>query len=204
MLRRALFTVLLFFAFVAMSCGAGDDSSSESSRDPICNCTAANPESSDYRHAAKHVNLPGGTAEDTSMEEILSWSPISPEPSHEQARSNRENQLFHIPRAYLQFAWQNSGDCDLHLEISETTSKTAPRIIVETPIEESYCSARIALKNALKTLQDVELGPNSGEITPVPIEVRGLAFQDRDHKRGTDMVKTVWELHPAVVTVLPQ
>jgi hypothetical protein len=35
----------------------------------------------------------------------------------------------------------------------------------------------------------------------VQVEVLGLAFQDYSHDRGTKKVSTVWELHPAIVTI---
>ncbi|HYL12778.1 MAG TPA: hypothetical protein VEV41_07070 [Terriglobales bacterium] len=37
----------------------------------------------------------------------------------------------------------------------------------------------------------------------LPVDVVGLAFQDFEHNRGTLQVATEWELHPAIVTVLP-
>jgi len=33
------------------------------------------------------------------------------------------------------------------------------------------------------------------------VDVLGLAFQDFNHPRGSVHVATVWELHPAVVTL---
>lgn len=40
-------------------------------------------------------------------------------------------------------------DCDVHLEISDSPSKTAPRVIVETPIDSEYCDSRKILQHAL-------------------------------------------------------
>jgi hypothetical protein len=31
----------------------------------------------------------------------------------------------------------------------------------------------------------------------------GLAFEDFDHNRGSAQVATIWELHPAIVNLLP-
>src|SRR5262249_8541973 len=100
--------------------------------------------------------------------------------------------------------WEFKGDCDLHLEIASTADKNAPRVIVETPNDDSFCSSRMAIKSALAA-QGFNLGPSSGELaTPVPVTVTGLAFQDFNHQRETAKVATVWELHPAIVTVLPK
>jgi hypothetical protein len=38
----------------------------------------------------------------------------------------------------------------------------------------------------------------------LPVEVTGLAFQDFEHNRGSAQVATTWEVHPAVVNILPQ
>jgi hypothetical protein len=182
-------------ALLMLSCGTSTDS--------ICHCDPDEPASADYRHDAKHVSLPAISAQDITVATILGW-PVGPELPTDAPRAGRELQMFHIAHAYLQHARVNPDDCDLHLEVSDSRSKTAPRVIMETPIEESYCSARIALSRALKAKQNVELSPDSGEIDPVPVEVRGLAFLDFEHKRGTQFVQTLWELHPAVVTVLPK
>ena len=47
------------------------------------------------------------------------------------------------------------------------------------------------------------VNPLSSWNTPRPtVDVLGLAFQDANHPRGTTHIGTVWELHPAIVTVL--
>jgi hypothetical protein len=35
----------------------------------------------------------------------------------------------------------------------------------------------------------------------LPVEVFGMAFEDFDHNRGSLQVRTIWELHPAIVTI---
>ncbi len=42
-----------------------------------------------------------------------------------------------------------------------------------------------------------------GTVNSIPVEVTGMAFDDYDHLRGSQFVATTWELHPAVVTILP-
>ena len=99
------------------------------------------------------------------------------------------------------FAWMNTGDCDLHLEISDSPDKNAPRVIVETPHMDTFCGARRQLAAQLST-RGFTLSSSSGELaTAVPVDVLGLAFRDFNHSRGTVHVATMWELHPAVVTV---
>jgi hypothetical protein len=186
------------FIAAALSCGGNSATSSDTG--PACNCTPTKPESNDYRHAAKHVDLPAVTPQEITVNEILSW-PQGPAPSSTAPRSGRELQLFHIATAYLQQVYVNPGDCDIHFEISQIPDKNAPRMIVETPSDPSYCTARSQIQSQLAT-HGITL-PAGGDVNPaLACEATGLAFQDFEHTRGTKLVKTVWELHPAIVTLL--
>ncbi len=131
---------------------------------------------------------------------MLTW-PQGPAPSSTAPRSGRELQLFHIAKAYVQQVYMNPGDCDIHFEISQTADKTASRVIVETPADQSYCAARSQIQSQLAA-HGITL-PAGGDVNPpLASDVIGLAFQDFEHSRGTKYVKTVWELHPAIVTLL--
>ena len=166
----------------------------------LCACTATEAASSDFRTNAKHVTLPQIAANEISVGTILSWS-VPAEPAFDATRQGRELQVFHIGQAFLQFAWLNTGDCDLHLEISDSPDKNAPRVIVETPFGDTFCAARRQLAQQLSA-RGFTLSSNSGELpTPFAVDVVGLAFQDFNHSRGTSHVATVWELHPAIVTL---
>jgi hypothetical protein len=192
-----------------LSCGGGSKSpiqtgnntpSAPSGTEDLCVCTETAPAGSDFRTDAKHVALPQIAANEISVSTILGWA-VPAEPAFDAPRQGRELQLFHIGQTFLQFAWLNTGDCDLHLEIADTSDKNAPRIIVETPFSDSFCSARRQLGQQLSA-RGFTLNSNSGELpTPVVVDVVGLAFQDFNHPRGTSHVATVWELHPAIVTV---
>jgi hypothetical protein len=132
---------------------------------------------------------------------MLGWQQ-GPDPPANAPRTGRETQVFYIAKAYLQLAHEQSVDCDLHLEISNTPDKNAPRALVETPNETSYCSARRQLQMELQT-KGFQLTNNSGELPqPVVVDVRGMAFQDERHRRASVHVVTVWELHPAIVTII--
>jgi hypothetical protein len=209
MLFRAALLCAAFalFALAQLSCGGGHNSSGNNGSSPVvagqsdlCNCTDTEPTSSDYRTDAKHVDLPQIAATDITVADVLGWN-VPPEPAFDAPRQGRELQMFHIGNGFLQFAWVNDGDCDLHLEISDTPDKNAPRMIVETPHMDSYCSARRQLAAQLNA-QGFVLSSGSGELpTALPADVLGLAFQDFNHPRGSAHVATVWELHPAVVTL---
>ena len=167
--------------------------------DPACTCTPADPDSGDYRHAAKHIDLIAGPAVETTVTDILAW-PHTTSPTFDSPRTGRELQLFHIAKAYLQNIWVVKDDCDLHMELSATADATAPRVIVETPIDASYCPARMSIATAMKAKG---LSMTWGTVSSIPVEVTGMAFEDYDHVRGSTYVATSWELHPAIVTVLP-
>lgn len=192
--------------FAIVACGGGyigGPASAPKARTDICNCTPLEPDSTDYRHAAKHVGLPGSSGQTVSVATILGW-PQGPDPAFDAPRAGRELQEFFVPHAWLQLAWENPGDCDLHLEISDVPDKAAPRVITETPSDGEYCPARQTIQQQLAA-HGFTLNITSGELaTPLPVQVLGLAFQDAEHLRGSPFVGTVWEIHPAVVTIIGQ
>ena len=119
-----------------------------------------------------------------------------------------ELQVFHVS-GFIQEASVNSEDCDIHVEISETADKSARRFIVETPVDSQFCSARKSLQTQLAN-HGFRLDPTHGGELPqaLPADVVGLAFLDFDHSaiglgRGSAQVGTLWEIHPATVTLKP-
>ena len=58
--------------------------------------------------------------------------------------------------------------------------KSAPRVIVETPVDSEFCSAR---QNAQSQL------------------AKHKFVLDSQHGGGSAQVQMIWELHPAIVTV---
>jgi hypothetical protein len=178
------------------SCGGSD----------ICHCTPTASTSQDFRHAEKHVPLPSGTPTPITVTQILAW-PLGPDPTNTTPRTGRELTLYSIANAYLQSARLISFDCDVHLEVSDTPSKTAPRVIVETPIDSEYCDSRKTLQHALAQhhfqLRYIDQPQVSQAELPqaLPVSVVGLAFRDFEHNRGSQEVGTPWELHPAEATV---
>ncbi len=169
----------------------------------ICDCNPDRPETSDYRHAEKHVPIPSSTPTQITVATMLGW-PVTTPPDGT-PRSGRELQVFEIANGYVQFVGLNPGDCDIHVEISDSANKSAPRVIVETPgqvpIDNEYCSARQNLQKALGS-HGVTINGKGQEVDPaVPADIVGLAFQDFEHNRGTKNVATTWELHPAIVTL---
>jgi len=149
----------------------------------------------------KHIPLPDMQPQTVTVQDMLEWDQ-SANLRNDAPRKGRELQLVVIPRAYVQFAWAYRGDCDIHIEISETPDKDAPRAIVETPVDPEYCPARKALQSALRD-HGVELSVLQQEVdNPFPVTVRGLPYQDAKHKRGSAHVATVWEIHPAILEPL--
>jgi len=185
---------LLCIALIASSVQAAD-------RLDVCGCKPRSEKTTDYRYFQKHIPLPDMQPQTVSVQEMLSWDQ-SANLKNDAPRRGRELQLVTIPRAYVQFAWAYRGDCDIHIEISETPDKDAPRAIVETPIGAEYCPARKTFQSALRE-HGVELSVLQQEVPePFPVTVRGLPYQDAKHKRGSRYVATVWEIHPAIVEPL--
>jgi len=208
----ALVVLSLALLVAQISCGGHSSSSppnnnsnpgapgSSNSASAICNCVKNQSESDDYRTQAKHVDLPQIAANEINVATMLGW-PVSNDPAFDATRQGRELQMFHIGNAFLQLAWLNPGDCDLHLEISDSPDKNAPRAIVETPHTSSFCTARVQLQQQLAA-KGFNLSTSSGELpNPLAADVLGLAFEDFHHPRGSSHVATFWELHPAIVTL---
>jgi len=184
---------LLIALVTLFSCGGHDLSN-------LCDCHPKEPDSVDFRHAEKHIPLPPGPATPITVQTILSW------PQHESVpdrpRIGRETMLFQVNHAFLQWASVQDGDCDLHLEISATPEKNAPRVMVETPVDAEYCTARQSLQAQLKQHGRNLTETDGGEIPkPIPVTVVGLAFEDFEHNRGTAQIATTWELHPAILSL---
>ena len=165
----------------------------------LCKCVPLEPDTADYRHAAKHVPIPNIVAQEVSVETILTWPQdllIPPDAP----RSGREREVFHIASAFLQNVSVNALDCDVSMEISQTADKSSPRMIVETPVDSEYCGARQNLQAQLKQRGFRLDSQHGGELPQaLPVDVVGMAFEDFEHDRGP--VATLWELHPATVTL---
>jgi hypothetical protein len=199
---RVRLSGILLFVSINLSCGSFRDISQAISNE-ISGCVALEPDATDYRHAAKHVPIPGGTPQEIDVVTILTW-PQDPIPLPiDQPRTGRELQLAHVAVAFLQNASINPGDCDIHMEISAVADKQAPRVVVETPVDTEYCSARQSLQSQLKKhgfQLDVQHG---GELAQsLQVSVLGLPFEDFEHGRGSAQVSTLWEIHPAKVTII--
>ena len=192
---------VLLFVILNLSCSGIKDISQAIAKD-ICGCLPLEPDAVDYRHAAKHVPLPSGTPQEIDVTTILSWTqdPILP---IDQPRTGRELQLVHVAKAFLENATVNPGDCDVHLEISQVADKNAPRVVIETPVDSEFCSARQNIQAQLKKhgfQLDVQHGGDLQQ--PLAVDVLGLPFEDFEHGRGSAQVSTLWEIHPAIVTIM--
>lgn len=172
----------------------------------LCSCKPTHITKDDWRIEFKNGSLPQTQATDVTVAEILSW-PEGLEPGPRTSRSGRELTLWRIPKAYLQTAFIRESDCDLHIEISQQPDKDSPRMIVETPGTAEYCQTRTEVFSDLQQ-RGITLRVLNQELPrPLPVEVNGVAFRDQAHPvwyaRGSDKVATLWELHPAVVKLLP-
>jgi len=195
-----LTSVTILLVLANMSCSGQDFGFLQPTPNDLCKCLPIEPDIADYRHLAKHVPIPNIAAQQVSVSTILAWSqnpiPIPPDAP----RSGRELEVFHIATAYLQSVSVNAADCDVSMEISNTQDKSAPRVIVETPVDSEYCLARQNLQAQLKQRGFILDSQHGGELPQaMPGDVLGMAFEDFEHNRGH--VATLWELHPAIVTL---
>lgn len=192
-------SMLLWFA--AGSCKGSDFGVIQPTPEDLCKCLPVEPDIADFRHVAKHVAIPNVAAQEIGVDTILSWAQdalVAPDAP----RSGRELLVFHIANAFVQEASVNAADCDVHFEISQTADKTAPRVIVETPVDSEYCSARQTAQAQLAKHGFKLDSQHGGELPQaLPVQVLGMAFEDFDHNRGSAQVATIWELHPATVTI---
>ena len=186
---------------VAGSCKGSDYGVLQPTPEDLCKCLPVEPDIADFRHIAKHTAIPNIAAQEIGVDSILSWTQdafVAPDAP----RTGRELQVFHIATAFLQEASVNAADCDVHFEISQTTDKNAPRVIVETPVDSEYCSARQTAQSQLAKHGFKLDSQHGGELPQaLPVQVQGMAFEDFDHNRGSAQVGTIWELHPAIVTI---
>ena len=199
--RRLPFRIFSLSIVIAavLSCG-GNNHSLQQQLQSICNCQPEPGFDTEFRHAEKHIPLPAGPTTPVTVEQILAWKQheiVADGPRH-----GRENTLVQVDNAYLQWASVQTSDCDLHLEISATPEKSAPRVMVETPIDTEYCPARTNLQTQLQQ-RGIDLnGVEGGELPiPLPVVIQGLPFEDFEHNRGSALLATSWELHPAIVTL---
>jgi hypothetical protein len=192
--------VTLYFAST-LSCGGVNFG--EIQPQDLCECVPLEPPTADFRHYQKHVPISNLAPIETTVDTILSW-PQDIIVLWDAPRTGRELQVFHVAQAFLQNVSVNGEDCDVDLEISQTSDRNAPRVIVETPVDSEFCSARKNIQAQLAQhgfRLDVEHG---GELPQaLPAEVLGMAFEDFEHNRGSGQVATLWELHPATVNLLP-
>ena len=189
----------ILVALATVSCNGQDFGFLQPTPEDLCKCLPLEPDIADYRHAAKHAPISDLVAQEVSVEIILTWPQdllIPPDAP----RTGRELQVFHIANAFLQNVSVNALDCDVSMEISQTADKSSSRMIVETPVDSEYCGARQNLQAQLKQHGFRLDSQHGGELSPaLPVEVLGMAFEDFEHDRGP--VATLWELHPAIVTL---
>jgi hypothetical protein len=196
-----LIAIITLFALLCVACNGGSYGIVQPNPEDLCKCLPIEPDILDFRHIAKHVPIPNIAAQEIGVDTILSWTQdaiVAPDAP----RTGRELQVFHVANAFLQEISVNGADCDVHFEISMTADKNAPRVIVETPVDSEFCSARQNAQSQLAK-HGFRLDSRHGGELPqaLPAQVLGMAFEDFDHNRGSVNVKTVWELHPAIVTI---
>jgi hypothetical protein len=192
---------IILLALLCAACNGTDYGVLQPNPEDLCKCLPIEPDIADFRHLEKHVPIPNIAAQEIGVDTILSWTQdefVAPDAP----RTGRELQVFHVANAFLQVASVNAADCDVVFEISMTPDKNAPRVIVETPVDNEFCSARQNAQSQLAKHGFKLDSQHGGELPQaLPVAVFGMAFEDFEHNRGSAQVTTLWELHPAIVTI---
>lgn len=192
---------IIFLALLCAACNGTDYGVLQPNPEDLCKCLPIEPDIADFRHLEKHVPIPNIAAQEIGVDTILSWTQdefVAPDAP----RTGRELQVFHVANAFLQVASVNAADCDVVFEISMTPDKNAPRVIVEAPVDSEFCSARQNAQSQLAKHGFKLDSQHGGELPQaLPVAVLGMAFEDFEHNRGSAQVATLWELHPAIVTI---
>jgi hypothetical protein len=200
---RLLMGSMALLVLLGSGCNGSSYGIVQPNPEDLCKCLPIEPAILDFRHLAKHVPIPAIAAQEIGVNTILSWTQdafVAPDAP----RTGRELEVFHVANAFLQEASVNAADCDVHFEISQTADKNTPRVIVETPVDSEFCTARQNVQSQLAKHGFKLDSQNGGELPQgLPVEILGMAFEDFDHNRGSVHVATTWELHPATVNLLP-
>jgi len=187
-----------------------------------CGCTQS--KTNHIRDSAKHRihSMPLQPKRTVTVREMINkWditnAEFAQEPSHTYPR---EDTLFRLT-AYLHRTKLSDDDCDYHLEIAASRSKTAKHVIVEIPNGNAYCEVRQKFLNGVIGKEKVKKDGTTGTIEsigrseftifkdPPKITVIGYGFLDTahwssaDHKRGnkrhgSEYVWSLWEIHPVL------
>src|ERR1700736_5649409 len=169
---------ITLLALLGVACNGASLGVLQPNPEDLCKCLPIEPDIADFRHLEKHVPIPNIAVQEIGVDTILSWTqddifaPDAP-------RTGRELQVFHVANAFLQEASVNSADCDVHFEISQTADKSAPRVIVETPVDSEFCSARQTAQAQLAKHGFRLDSQHSGELPQaLPVQVPGMSFED--------------------------
>jgi len=173
--RIYLTCMTILTTLATFGCSGQDVGFLQPKPEDLCKCLPLEPDIADYRHLAKHVPISNQVPQEVSVDTILTWPQdlfIPPDAP----RTGRELEVFHIASAFLQYAAVNAEDCDISMEISQTGDKSAPRMIVETPVDSEYCSARQNLQAQLKQHGFRLDSQHGGELAQgLPMEVVNLS-----------------------------
>ncbi|MDQ3817730.1 MAG: hypothetical protein M3362_08575 [Acidobacteriota bacterium] len=181
-----------------------------------CSPPKYKPPSRQYRGKIKH-RVPGDqTGTIIHASDMYSW----PDVTVDEAGAAVERGMSGTPEvrtftldAYLWQAKVEGNDCEIHLELNDSrTRSTARRVIVEIPPDSAFDSDYQAILQLIKSKfpRTRVFGPDKPFRFRRPIHVRitGFGFFDGVHEgfaqsegsnggHGSASVKTFWELHPA-------
>jgi hypothetical protein len=144
-------------------------------------------------------------AKTVSLATVLRWAiPAGHDASETAAIPPREARLYTVS-GFVRKIKLSEDDCDLHLELADSGSPGAPRVIVEIPASQTaLLNKAIGMFNLSKDVQSHTYNGNKAK----RVTVTGYAFLDLSHqcaefpragcRHGGDRVNTLWEIHPVL------
>jgi hypothetical protein len=146
-----------------------------------------------------------GTREGCLSRRSAGWAiPAGHDASETAAIRPREPRLYAVT-GFVRKIKLSDDDCDLHLELADSGAPGAPRVIVEIPAAQSALQKKaVGMFNLSEDVQSHVYNDDKVK----RITVTGYAFLDLSHQcaafpkagcqRGSDRVRTLWEIHPVL------
>src|SRR3954470_4757453 len=140
-----------------------------------------------------------------SLAAVRGWAiPAGHDASETAAIRPREPRLYAVT-GFVRTIKLSDDDCDLHLELADSSAPGAPRVIVEIPsTQRALQNKAVGMFNLAEDVQSHVYNDDKAK----RITVIGYAFLDLSHQcaafpkagcqHGGDRVRTLWEIHPVL------
>jgi hypothetical protein len=201
---------IIYFLLVFVSSGLLASPSADTCKCGDTKGTGHKREALKYRSIPPHIHA----ERDVSIQEMIDEWAIPQGAWDDATKYPREDSTFTVS-GYIMLIKLSDEDCDIHMEIAETESPDADRVIVEIPNSPEYCALREKVKEAVRqepySVRNISTTAHHFSATKgfPKITVTGYAFVDLPHRmhdpnnkkgnnHGSVNVATLWEIHPII------